>query len=224
MTKPKIICWDLDETLGSFRNLISVRSGIAYPGPDDSYILRKDIIKTLNRLLNKGYRHVVTSSAKLDYSQKVLQAVCLDAYFDHVFGRDKVTDGMWGKKYIPAAELYRLDQTEASEQMLVIANMPSDEPVDAGIVFIRDQRILDESALIYETIADSLWTRGDGSFKRGFDVLFESGRSTTCLDKDFNFVLVSARIDGGLMADLGYKNSPCTAGLKVPIIMNIRPA
>jgi hypothetical protein len=108
--------------------------------------------------------------------------------------------------------------------MLVIANMPSDEPIDTGIVFLRDERLLDESALIYETIAESLWTQGEGSFRHGFDALFQGGRRTTCLDKDFDFVLVSARIDGGITVDMGYKNSPCTTDLKVPTIMNIRSA
>ena len=224
MTKSKIICWDLDETLGFFRNLVSIRSGREYPGPDDSYVLRKDIIKTLNRMISKGYKHVVTSSAKLEYSEKVLGAVCLDSYFDRVFGRNHVTDGIWGKKYLPAAEFYQLDETEAGSQIMIIANMASDEPIDIDPVFVHDQRGLGESALVYEEIADMLWMRGDGSFKRGFQALFEMGRRVSCLDKDFDFVLVSAEAADGIAFDMGYKNSPCTEGLRVPTILNIRTA
>jgi len=224
MTKPKIICWDLDETLGFFRNLVSIRSGREYPDPDDSYMLRKDIIKTLNRMISKGYNHVVTSSAKLDYSEKVLGAVCLDSYFDRVFGRKTVTDGIWGKKYMPAAEFYDLDETDACSQLLVIANMASDEPIDIGAVFVHDQRRLEETALVYETIADTLWTRGEGSFKHGFESLFKTGIRVSCLDKDFDFLLVSAETADGISFDMGYRNSPCTEGLKVPTILNIRTA
>jgi len=224
MAEQKIICWDLDETLGFFRNLVSIRSGDEYPGPDDSYVLRKDIIKTLNSMIAKGYRHVVTSSAKLDYSEKVLEAVCLDAYFDSVFGRKKVTEGMWGKKYLPAAEFYQLDETMACSHMLIIANMASDEPVDVAAVFVQDRRELEESALAYETIADTLWERGEGNFKRGFESLFEDGRRVSCLDKDFNFLLVSAQASDGIVFDMGYRNSPCTEGLKVPTILNIQAA
>ncbi|UCD57709.1 MAG: hypothetical protein JSV16_00965 [Candidatus Hydrogenedentota bacterium] len=224
MTKPKIISWDLDETLGFFRDIVSARSGHRHPDPEDAYSLRKDIIRTLNQLVNKSYRHVVTSSAKLDYSEKVLQAVCLDAYFDHVFGRDKVTDGIWGKKYLPVAELYQLDELEARSHMLVIANMASDEPIDLDIVFIHDQRGLEESALVYETIAETLWTRGEGSFRRGFEAFFETGKRISCLDKDFDFMLVSATITDEVAVDMGYKNSPRTEGLKVPVVLNIRSA
>jgi hypothetical protein len=129
-------------------------------------------------MIGKQYQHVITSSAKLEYSQKVLQVVCLDAYFDHVFGRDKVTDGIWGKKYLPAADFYELNESEAYSQMLVIANMASDEPIDLGIVFVHDERGLEESALVYETIADVLWTRGEGSFKKGLSLFSRGERSS----------------------------------------------
>jgi hypothetical protein len=224
MPKSKIICWDLDDTLGSFRNIVSARSGGSFPNPNDSYSLRSDIIKTLNRMINKGCRHVITSSAKLDYTTRVLQAICLDAYFDHVFGRNSVTDGIWGKKYRPASERFQLADEEACTQMLVIANMASDEPVDIGIVFVHDDRQLDGSALVYEKVVESLWTAGDGDFKKGFTSFYERGRSIACLDKDFNFMLVSTRLCEGVVVDMGYKNSACTEGLKIPTILNIRPA
>lgn len=224
MTPFKIICWDLDDTLGSFRDIISARSGGGFPNPEDSYSLRCDIIKTLNRMMNTGCRHVVTSSAKLDYSEKVLKVVCLDAYFEHVLGRNSVTEGIWGKKYAPVAELYNLDEAAAVARMIVIANMPSDEPVDIGIVFVHDRRDLSESALVYEKIVERLWDAGAGDFTKGFEALIGTGKRTTCLDKDFDFVLVSAKIGADIIVDMGYKNSPCTDGLKVPTIMNIRSA
>ena len=56
MKKPKIICWDLDETLGYFRDINSVRDKLAFPESEDSYVFRADIIKTLNRMIDKGYR------------------------------------------------------------------------------------------------------------------------------------------------------------------------
>jgi hypothetical protein len=223
MTKPKVISWDLDETLGFFRDIVSVRNKERYPNPDDSYTLRKDIIKTLHQMVNRGYHHVITSSAKLHYSEGIIATVCLDAYFDHILGRKDVTDGIWGKKYLPAAQLYHLDEDEICSNMLIIANMASDEPIDAGVVFLHDERALNESALVYETIADTLWTKGESSFKRGFETFFESGKKISCLDKEFDFTLVSTRITGDIMVDMGYKNSPRTEGLKIPIIMNIRP-
>jgi hypothetical protein len=150
--------------------------------------------------------------------------VCLDAYFDHIFGRNTVTDGVWGKKYLPAAEHYGLSPEKAPDTMLIIANMASDEPIDVDLVFVHDKRPLDESALIYETIAQALWAKGDGSFKRGFDAIFETGRKTVCLDKDFNFTLVSTELTEDIAVDMGYKISPCTDGLRVPTIINIHPA
>jgi hypothetical protein len=222
MTKPKVICWDLDETLGFFRNIVSVRNKERYPNPDDSYTLRKDIIKTLHQMVKKGYNNVITSSAKLHYTEGIVEAVCLDAYFAHVLGRRDVTDGIWGKKYLPAAELYQLDENDASSNMIVIANMASDEPIDVGVVFIHDQRPLEESALIYETITDTLWSVGEGNFGRGFEAFFSTGKKISCLDGEFNFMLVSTKITDDITAEMGYKNSPRTEGLKVPIIMNIR--
>lgn len=224
MIEPKIICWDLDETLGFFRDIVSVKNKQEFPDPDDSYILRTDILKTLNRLMDKGYRHIVTSSAKLRYTRQIIGAVCLDAYFDHLFGRKDVTDGMWGKKYIPAADFYGINEFQARASMLVIANMASDEPIDVDIVFVHDERPLETSALAYETIAETLWSLGNESFRRGFDKLFETGARTACLDKDFDFTLVSTNVAAGIVVDMGYKNSPCTEGLKIPIIMNIRAA
>ena len=222
MVKPRIICWDLDETLGFFRDIISVRDKLGFPDPDDSYVLRTDIVKTLNRMLDKGYHHVVTSSAKLHYTEGIIEAVCLDTYFERIFGRKDVSDGIWGKKYLPAAEVYGLDEAEARSNMLVIANMAGDEPIDLDIVFLHDERPLEESALVYYTIAERLWELGECSFKRGFDELFKAGRRITSLNKDFDFVLVSANIPSGITIDMGYKNSPCTEGLRVPVVMNIR--
>jgi hypothetical protein len=141
-----------------------------------------------------------------------------------IFGRKDVTDGIWGKKYIPAADFFGLSESEARSSMLTIANMSSDEPIDLDIVFVHDERPLEESALVYETIAETLWTLGQNDFRRGFEELFETGTRITCLDKDFDFMLVSKDIAPGVVFDMGYKNSPCTEGLKVPVIMNIRAA
>jgi hypothetical protein len=223
MTETKVICWDLDETLGFFRNIVSVRSKERYPNPEDTYTLRKDIIKTLHQMSKKGYHHIITSSAKLHYTEGIIEAVCLDAYFDHILGRIDVTDGMWGKKYAPAAQLYQMNEGDAVSNMLVIANMPSDEPIDLGIVFLHDQRPLEESALVYETIAESLWSTGEGSFRKGFDTFFKAGKKISCLDRDFDYTMVSTKITNDTAIEMGYKNSPRTEGLKVPIIMNIRP-
>ncbi len=224
MAKPKIVCWDLDETLGFFRDIVSIKNKLTFPDPDDSYVFRTDIIQTLNRMMGAGYRHAVTSSAKLRYTEGIIRAVCLDAYFDMIFGRKDVTDGMWGKKYVPAADFFGLSESEARSNMLTIANLSSDEPIDLDIVFVHDERPLEESALVYETIAETLWTLGQKDFRRGFEELFEAGTRLTCLDKDFDFMLVSKDIAPGIVVDMGYKNSPCTEGLKIPVIMNIRAA
>lgn len=222
MEKPKIICWDLDETLGHFRELVSVRGGGRGPHPQDEYVLRKDVIRALNRLLDKGYRHVVVSSGKLEYSERVLQAVCLDAYFDKVIGRSKPFEGIWGKKYGPAAEAFQLDEATAVSNLLIIANQPSDEPIDLEVVFVRDQRGMEASALEYECLAEALWSRGDGSFRRGFDFFYETGKRMTCLDQELNFTMVSAEFDKRVSGDLGYKISSCTPGLRIPTIFNLR--
>ena len=222
MVKPRIICWDLDETLGFFREIVSVREKMNFPDPDDYYVLRADILKTLNRFMERGYRHAVTSSAKLHYTEGIIGAVCLDAYFDRIFGRKDVTEGIWGKKYVPAAEHFNLNEHEARSKMLTIANLPSDEPTDIDIVFIHDERDLEASALVYEAIVDKLWILGEEDFRRGFDELFKTGASAACLDQDFDFTMVSTNVAPGVVVDMGYKNSPCTEGLKIPIIMNIR--
>ena len=222
MREPKIICWDLDETLGFFRNIVSIRDKQTFPDPDDAYTLRTDILQILNRLIEKGYRHIVTSSAKLRYTEGIIKAVCLDAYFDGVFGRQDVSEGMWGKKYIPVAEHCGINNSQARSRMLVIANLPSDEPIDCDIVFIHDERPIEYSALVYESIAETLWTMGRENFRHGFDELIATGTKVSCLDKDFDFTLVSTNVAPGVVVDMGYRNSPCTEGLKIPTIMNIR--
>ena len=224
MTKPRVICWDLDETLGFFRDIVSVRNKETFPDPDDIYVLRLDILKTLNRFMDKGYRHVVTSSAKLRYTEGIIEAVCLDTYFDCIFGRNDLVEGIWGKKYAPAADFFGIDEIDAGSNMLVIANLASDEPTDLDIVFLHDERELEASALVYETIAEALWSAGENDFRRGFEKFYAEGNRATCLDKDFDFTMVSSRVAPGVFVDMGYKYSPCTAGLRIPIIMNIRAA
>ncbi|RJP20766.1 MAG: HAD family hydrolase [Candidatus Abyssobacteria bacterium SURF_5] len=224
MEKPRVICWDLDETLGFFRNLVSARGGGKAPHPQDSYVLRKDLIRALNRMIDKGYRHVVVSSAKLEYSKNVLSSICLDAYFDKVVARSQLNEAFWGKRYLPAAEAFNLDEADALSNVLVIANQASDEPVDLGVVFLHDRRGLEVSAFEYEQVAEALWERGEGSFKRGFDFFFETGRKVSCLDQEMNFMLVSSKVTETISADLGYKNSPCNPDLKIPIMYNFRSA
>ena len=189
---------------------------------DDSYVLRTDILPTLNRFMDKGYLHVVTSSGTLRYSEGIVHAVCLDAYFERIFGRKDVTNGIWGKEYASVADFFKLSEDEARAQMLTIANMGSDEPTDIDIVFIHDERDLEESALVYETITETLWTLGGENFRLGFDKLFETGMKTACLDQEFDFTMVSASVAPGITVDMGYKNSPCKEGMKIPIIINIR--
>lgn len=118
----RVICWDLDETIGFFRDYreMHVMRGI---GP------------LLDRMSCSGARHVVTTAASREHAEYALGYFSLTRHFEGIFARDSICDADFNKFYAPVAESLGIAPDEAEHRILVIGNLPRDSPADLDIVF-----------------------------------------------------------------------------------------
>jgi hypothetical protein len=125
---PKIICWDLDDTLGIFSALES-SSGI--------FQVRPGIPELLQQCRDWGITNVLTTNASSAYASLALERGRLARYFATVFDRQQVM--AWeGKKYREVSKKYQLGW-RPGRYMLVIGDSSKDMSCDMkGLPFILD--------------------------------------------------------------------------------------
>jgi hypothetical protein len=121
--KARYICWDLDETLGSFRDY--GRMG-----------LTRGIRPLLEGLSRAGIRHVVTTAAWREHAEYVLAAAGIRDFFDAVFAVDDICCNDYNKRYLPVAAHLGIPPAGAPDSILVIGNMAIDAPTDIDLAFI----------------------------------------------------------------------------------------
>lgn len=120
--KGRVICWDLDETIGIFRDYGDMR-------------IMRGIGPLLDRLSAEGATHVITTGAITEHAEYVLCSFSLRQHFDGIFARDRICDQDYNKYYHPVAEALGIPADEAGHRMLVIGNLARDSPADLDLVF-----------------------------------------------------------------------------------------
>jgi len=123
----RIICWDLDETLGKFRD-------------PQKMSLTKGILPVLDKLRSFGTRQVITTAASRGHAQLVLTSFNIGHYFDALFSFDQICDPSpesgFNKHYLPVAVYFGISPTQASHDMISIGNHSRDAPADLDFPFI----------------------------------------------------------------------------------------
>src|SRR3989338_5648359 len=141
----KLICWDLDGTLGSFETVmhevfIEKEEGEQVK-PFASVSIRKGLKEILENLSQKGFIHYITSNNPMEYITKALDRSNLRHYFQDIFAYDLSKTEEFGKNYKQVAERHNFSDEDARARMVVIGNHSQDQPADlSGVVFVRDSR------------------------------------------------------------------------------------
>ena len=165
----KIICWDLDETLGGFRNLDPELKELGLP-----WGVRHGIHESLARLSAEGFTHVVATSSVEDYAETILKLTGLRDHFAAIFDRETMSKTDWGKTYRPIADHFGLSEEAALERMLVVGDRSSDKPIDINIVFIEHEDGYRYDAVLVQRLIAALLRPGDGSLRSGFEEMLRS--------------------------------------------------
>lgn len=168
----KVLCWDLDETLGYFK----------FMDGDLPQGRRAGIERTLSSFNRRGFRNVVTTAGGRDYALTALGYAGLSKHFDEVFDSLDVSPflgGGNGKEYGVVARQYSIRDTGAD--LLVIGNLPLDRPLDlSDVVFLLHNDAFLYRSSVVDRVVDSLLCAGKGSFSRGFRAML--AKNTSRLD------------------------------------------
>ena len=140
----RVIAWDLDETLGRFTALKYGLNGQKVPEWESEPGVRFGIRQALEDLARADWTHVVTSYSDRPYADEVLKRANLAPYFNRVFTQenigpvDKGGRKVAGKLYMPVAEHFGLFGDDIGKNLVVVGDLPGDQPIDTpGLVFVH---------------------------------------------------------------------------------------
>ena len=178
MTKPHIICWDLDLTLGIFDDKEKKAyhkpkyfSYVELVGSKPQYDLVKPKIRqVLKSLSEQGFQHHVTSFSIQGLVKEYVDRVGLTDYFSGLWGREKLSNDMTGEKdYQKLFESQGYSVPEAQDKSIIISNGASDFcSTVPGIVSMVNQNAFRTNAKVEVDVLEHLRKIGEGSFYRGF--------------------------------------------------------
>jgi hypothetical protein len=164
VSKPRIIVWDLDGTLGRFEGL----NGRGDSPEPIAVQVRPHLRDCLERLAAVGFRHSLLTLATPFYAELVLHGLGLRDLFVRVEGL-----GQRGKG--DAAGLARefdIAEADRPHQMLFVGDHPlHDEPRDPRVVFHLEPFGLTRSARDLAALVSVLLELGGGSLAEGFAAL-----------------------------------------------------
>jgi hypothetical protein len=215
----RVICWDLDDTLGTFRKVI-------LPDWEQPLALRYGIKELLHDFSEKsGYVHFVTTSGTVDYASKALRRTGIRKFFRDVFGRETVSRET-GKIYKPVADVLEFSEEAMRANMIAVGDAPGDQPVDIDMVFLDlGSGGIEMDALVIREILTTVLDKGNGHFKNGFEKLYleaipmspnekpEYQHKTYDLGNGITFELEYRAQRGG---NLGKRNVPVITWINAP--------
>ncbi|MCI0503382.1 HAD family hydrolase [Candidatus Micrarchaeota archaeon] len=163
----KLICWDLDETLGRFYGIYARMHGFDCKRADG---LKPGIREALAELSALGFSHVVTTAAQEDEATAALSQAGLLGSFLRIFHESKILRGN-RKDYSVVAEAFGMGEGDFRKRAIVVGDIiPLDLPENG--VFIHEPDAPCYSADITKSIIRLISEKGEGDFWAGFGALF----------------------------------------------------
>lgn len=118
----KVICWDLDGTLGEFSRLSNSWG---------RFWVRESIPELIDFCAQHRVSQVLTTNATKRYAELALKKSGLAPYFSKIFSQKEVM--AWnGKKYQPVLDCF------PQAELLIIGDRIQDKPLDVPAVFLWD--------------------------------------------------------------------------------------
>jgi len=149
--KGRYICWDLDETTGSFRDYR--RMG-----------LTRGLKPLLEGLSGLGIKHVITTAAWKEHAEYVLWQAGVRGLYEGIFDIHELCDPKdpdYNKFYSPVAARFGISNDEAPDRMLVVGNLPRDAPADLDLTFLYNPQGSAYDATAYMKIITRLMAFSD---------------------------------------------------------------
>lgn len=156
----RIICWDMDGTLGNF-----------VPLPGQKPALRADINAALQILSNLGAVNVITTFASPKDAESAVKSHNI-SNISRIFGHDEMFSmkgNSLSKNYSKVAEHFGADFSS----MIAVGNSFGRDMPGDGMVFIFEPEAVYYSAHVARIIIESLAVAGNGNFVQGFNTLLE---------------------------------------------------
>lgn len=176
----RIVCWDLDETLGCFRPAEANRFMRHLPEKRGVVPGMKPLLEDLS---SDGCVNVVTTGAPAGYAEAALDKYGLSGYFESVFDYSIVCPGNGFKRYRPVAERFGISESEIPDRIIAIGNEDRDIPKDLPVVFVYHPMSMKFDASPLRMVLEALGR--EGSWRRGFRSLDTIGGEridTECFD------------------------------------------
>lgn len=176
----KVICWDMDETLGIFKPIVAELAGEEVPRTrfNSDLGLTPGIRELLSTWKNQGYHQVITTGAGQLYTEEVLRRSQLGRFMERVYtGTDWVTikhdnGEVYGKPYRRVGNEYGLSPDEMAHKMLVVGDDMLDLPVNVpDLVLMLHHNYPYCHAQAVKLTTETILEHGAGSFIAGFEAL-----------------------------------------------------
>jgi len=214
----RLICWDLDDTLGNFRGIYD---------PNGNPKIRAGIGGVLEKLGSRDFTHVVTTISEKNHADRSLALSGLQKYFASSFYNKDIS--VRGQKYYkPVIDSCGFSEEDAAARMVVMGDYEMDQPIDLEALFIllddREGPKMD-SAVLWEVL-DAVDGEVDGNFIEGHRKLFERGAPA---GEEMGEPFRRVGLETGISFDVGYitilgigseekkkKRSPIIKGITAP--------
>jgi len=172
-----LICWDLDDTIGSFKGVSTRLDGSKYGFLKQG--LRTGIDDTLLELSEEGITQVITTISPEILALKSVLRSGLAIYFDRIYdGGALGIRTTAGKDYSVVARDYGMGEEEFRSKAIIVGdNLCFDKPSSG--TFIWEPEALSYPADITKKTILTLLERGNGDFSAGFDSFLATGGQPT---------------------------------------------
>ena len=225
MADRKVICWDLDETLGSFRRIGDEMTGRKSSDIEEPIALRHGVKELLQELVESGYTNFVTTSGTSDYAKEALKRTGILPYFQEVFDRESTKKrGLFsdGKNYTCVAKSVNFPDEMVSSNMIVIGDAPGDQPIDLdSLVLIQHSQCMYHDAFVTKAILQRLLKEGNGDFYEGFIALCKKSRGKKA-EYGERFTHGTINLRNGIRFELEVWRNPVYRDRVTPVITQIQ--
>jgi hypothetical protein len=178
----RLICWDLDRTLGVFRPLGRDRPGPPRPGPEIGVRARvREVIRALD---GAGALQVITTASTPTHAEAALERAGIRGLFRRVYTGDDLisTYGPPCKDYRQVAHDFGLFGPEVGARMIVVGDTLTLDLPTGGPVFVWERAGTGVSAALTLWILATRAAAGGGDFRAGYRALnHEGGGEATLL-------------------------------------------
>lgn len=210
----KVICWDLDGTLGEFYATYARMNGFQSSRRDG---LKPGIMEALNRLSVLGFTHVVTTIAPEKQALKALEDSRLLDFFTAIFCEEQILRDD-RKDYSVVAKAFGIQADDYRRRLIAVGDtLPLD--INDGGVFIWEPDSPYHTAAVTLALIKLISETGNGDFLFGFRTVFSKAGGFGRPGGDG----IDIRIAEGFKTTFFYQQASAVARVRVKDAFRMEP-